>query len=184
MILGLGMLILGLGIQNPMMGALGILVEVAAAMVSPWIAFATFPVYVFLLLAYGGKEDERAEGMSTRYVVAGINGSLLGKQFALSPARAVLDFGTQANMVKLPEGTPGVSRHHCMVVLKNGEVFLTDLNSSYGTYLWQPSGQGPYANPQRIQAEVKYRLYDQTEFFLGSQNIAFQLKSVNAEMQL
>ena len=71
-----------------------------------------------------------------------------------------------------------------MVVLKNGEVFLTDLNSSYGTYLWQPSGQGPYANPQRIQAEVKYRLYDQTEFFLGSQNIAFQLKSVNAEMQL
>lgn len=40
---------------------------------------------------------------------------------------------TQNDLV-FPQGTPGVSRQHCRLILRNGALWLQDMNARYGTY--------------------------------------------------
>lgn len=58
------------------------------------------------------------------------------------------------------EGTPGVSGHHCSVTWdeSTGEFILTDLKSTYGTYL---------LNGQRLTPGVGQRLRAGDSFYLG-----------------
>lgn len=58
------------------------------------------------------------------------------------------------------DGTPGVSSHHCQVYYDEGEgVFVvTDLNSTYGTFL---------AGGQRLQPQVPTKLPPKSAFYLG-----------------
>ena len=58
------------------------------------------------------------------------------------------------------EGTPGVSKRHCSVSWNpdTGEFLVTDLNSSYGTYL---------LNGQRLEPNIPYHLKAGESFYVG-----------------
>lgn len=67
------------------------------------------------------------------------------------------------------EGTPGVSNRHCSVAFdeSTGEFIVTDLKSSYGTFL---------ANGQRMKQGVAYRLKSGEQFYLGSNENLIQVE--------
>lgn len=58
------------------------------------------------------------------------------------------------------DGTPGVSSKHCQVYYdqKDGQFVVTDLNSTYGTFL---------SNGQRIAPNTPVRLAPKSSFYLG-----------------
>ena len=58
------------------------------------------------------------------------------------------------------EGTPGVSRHHCQVSwdISKEEFILTDMRSTYGTYL---------NNGQKLNPGIPYHLRPGDSFYLG-----------------
>ena len=58
------------------------------------------------------------------------------------------------------EKTPGVSSRHCSLAYDNasGDFILTDLNSTYGTFL---------ANGQKLMPQTPYHLRVGEQFYLG-----------------
>lgn len=76
-------------------------------------------------------------------------------------------FGRRADcMVRLPDGTPGVSSCHCSLEWRQGVPVLIDLNSRYGTFL--ASGkQLPPNYPEPVAAG--------TRFYLGNTDNLFQI---------
>ena len=56
------------------------------------------------------------------------------------------------------DGTPGVSGRHCQVSFEQGQFVLTDLNSTYGTFL---------SNGQRVAPNTPMRLPPKSSFYLG-----------------
>lgn len=56
------------------------------------------------------------------------------------------------------DGTPGVSGRHCQVSFEQGQFILTDLNSTYGTFL---------SNGQRVAPNSPVRLPPKSSFYLG-----------------
>lgn len=65
--------------------------------------------------------------------------------------------------ITLPEGTAGVSRHHCRLEFRSGQLILTDLNSSYGTYI----------HGKRVPPNTPVALKSGSSFCLGSENCKF-----------
>lgn len=65
--------------------------------------------------------------------------------------------------VVLPEITSGVSRHHCKVEFRDGQLILTDLNSSCGTYI----------HGKRVPPNTPVILKSGSSFCLGSEQIKF-----------
>lgn len=56
------------------------------------------------------------------------------------------------------DGTPGVSSKHCQVSFEQGQFVLTDLNSTYGTFL---------SNGQRVAPNSPVTLPPKSSFYLG-----------------
>lgn len=67
------------------------------------------------------------------------------------------------------EGTPGVSNRHCSVAFDEsaGEFIITDLKSSYGTFL---------VDGQQMKQGVAYRLKSGDQFYLGSSENLIQVE--------
>lgn len=67
------------------------------------------------------------------------------------------------------ENTPGISARHCSVAwdASAGEFILTDLKSTYGTYL---------SNGQRLTPGVACRLQPGSTFYLGERNNAMRVE--------
>ena len=65
--------------------------------------------------------------------------------------------------IVLPEGTSGVSRHHCKLEYRSGQLILVDLNSTYGTYI----------HGKRIPANTPVALKPGSSFCLGSEKCRF-----------
>ena len=65
--------------------------------------------------------------------------------------------------IVLPEGMPGVSRHHCRLEFRSGQLILTDLNSSYGTYI----------HGKRVPPNTPVALKGGSSFCLGSEKCRF-----------
>lgn len=63
----------------------------------------------------------------------------------------------------LPENTSGVSRHHCKLEFRDGQLILTDLNSSYGTYI----------HSKRVPPNTPVALKPGSSFCLGSDKCKF-----------
>ena len=61
-----------------------------------------------------------------------ISGAGLGRRLALGTEPAIIGRDGQSTLVL---ASPDVSRRHCRVELKDGEVYATDLNSTNGTYV-------------------------------------------------
>lgn len=65
--------------------------------------------------------------------------------------------------IVLPENTSGVSRHHCKLEHRSGQLILVDLNSTYGTYI----------HGKRIPANTPVALKPGSSFCLGSEKCKF-----------
>ena len=101
------------------------------------------------------------------YALVGISGAYQGRQIPLQDSM-VLGRDKSSCTIQFPEDTPGISRTHCKLLYRNGEVYLQDLNSSYGTYL----GDG-----QKLSPGVEYRLPVNSTFYLAdrARGIEFRL---------
>ena len=95
--------------------------------------------------------------------IQGQSGAFAGRRFSINgQVRIGRDPG--GNDLVYPDGTPGISGRHCVVALSGGQVTLTDLGSSYGTFL---SG-GKRLTPNQ---PVTLRMGDR--FYLGSEKESF-----------
>ena len=105
---------------------------------------------------------------SQRPILKGLKGQFAGKSFDLS--RGAVVFGrdpASCNLVFNKE-TPGISSRHCQIVYDaaSGSFVLTDLGSSYGTYL---------ANGKKLEANKPERLAAGDAFCLADENVKFQI---------
>lgn len=66
--------------------------------------------------------------------IQGQSGAFAGRRFSLNGSVRI-GRDPNANDLVYPGGTPGISGRHCVVTLSGGQVTLTDLGSSYGTFL-------------------------------------------------
>lgn len=85
-----------------------------------------------------------------------------GMRISLQPGKQILIGTSRDNCsVVFKPGTPGVSRRHCSISwdAASGDFILTDLGSSYGTFL---------ENKQRLAQGVSTRLRPGDRFYLGS----------------
>ena len=102
-------------------------------------------------------------GPAQEYRVQGQSGTFAGRRFAVSgQVRIGRDPG--GNDLVYPDGTPGISGRHCVVTLSGGQVTLTDLGSSYGTFL---------AGGQRLAPNQPVPLHIGDRFYLGSEKESF-----------
>lgn len=89
-------------------------------------------------------------------------GALVGQSFALN---GTLRIGRDpaSNDVVLPPNTHGVSKIHCVVSLRDNEVWVQDLGSSYGTFV----------DGQRLTAHQSIRVSRGEKILLGSDRQCF-----------
>lgn len=99
--------------------------------------------------------------------LVGTEGVFAGRRFALEGALRLGRLPDQNDLV-FPADTTGVSGRHCVVRLTNGGATLTDLGSSFGTFL----GDGARLQPNQA---VELKVGD--SFTLGSQKQRFTLES-------
>ena len=67
--------------------------------------------------------------------------------------------------IALPSDAPGISRQHCKLEVRQGQLFLIDLGSSYGTYY----------HGQRIAPNTPTPVRVGSTFFLGSERYRFTI---------
>jgi len=100
-----------------------------------------------------------AYGMD-QYRLVGVSGDLAGRRFAIDrPLR--LGRNSQKVDVVFGENTAGVSGVHCMLTPAPDGVVLTDLGSSFGTFL---------ADGTKLTRDQHVTLTDGMEFWVGSRN--------------
>lgn len=102
---------------------------------------------------------------SVGYHLTGLSGPLTGKRYALT--RNVRIGRNSANDIVFPEGTPGISGSHCMLIPHGNCVYLTDLDSSYGTFL---------ENGTKLTPKTKYPLRKGDVFYLAGKGQSFRLE--------
>lgn len=98
-----------------------------------------------------------------------LSGPLMGQTYLLpGPYGNQLLFGRAADCsVRFPDGTPGVSGHHCVLRYNDrDELILEDLQSTYGTFL----GSG-----RRLPPNYPERVGGYERFFLGGTNVMFDI---------
>lgn len=94
--------------------------------------------------------------------VQGVSGYFNGRRF---PLEGQVSFGRDpSNSIVFPTGTAGVSANHCVVINNNGQLYIKDLGSSYGTAI---NGSVRLSPNQLTSLQVGDR------FSLGSENEAF-----------
>lgn len=95
--------------------------------------------------------------------IQGQSGAFAGRRFAINgQVRIGRDPGS--NDLVYPDGTPGISGRHCVVTLSSGQVTLTDLGSSYGTFL---------SGGQKLVPNQPVTLRVGGSFYLGSEKESF-----------
>ena len=94
-----------------------------------------------------------------------VSGPLSGQSYVLGSG--VLSIGTDpSNIVRLPAGTPGVSRRHCCVRWQSSAPQLVDLGSTYGTYL---------LDGRKLPPQYPTELAVGSRFYLGEPGCMFQI---------
>lgn len=99
--------------------------------------------------------------------LVGTEGVFAGRRFALEGTLRLGRLPDQNDLV-FPADTTGVSGRHCVVRLTNGGTTLTDLGSSFGTFL---------SDGTRLQPNQAVELKVGDSFTLGSQKQRFTLES-------
>lgn len=110
---------------------------------------------------------EPAATVRTSFVqVRGMSGYFQGKAF---PVSGQLKFGRDNNScnVVFPIDQPGISGTHCMLAPEADGVYLTDLGSSYGTFL---------ANGTKLTPHTPVRLHPGDAFYLAGEENLFAVE--------
>jgi len=100
------------------------------------------------------------------------SGAFAGRRFAIN-GQVRIGRNPGGNDLVYPDGTPGISGRHCVVALANGQVTLTDLGSSYGTFL----AGGRKLTPNQ---PVVLRIGDR--FYLGAEKESFVITGKGGSM--
>lgn len=95
--------------------------------------------------------------------IQGQSGSFAGRRFSIN-GQVRIGRDPAANDLVYPASTPGISGRHCVVTLSGGQVMVTDLGSSYGTFL---AGGRKLAPNQPTPLRIGDR------FYLGSEKESF-----------
>ena len=99
-------------------------------------------------------------------VLSGISGEISGQTYRIPAGRSTI-IGRNAG----PDGisltvSRSVSGQHCQLSWSNGNLYITDLNSTNGTWL----------NNQRLVPQQRYRIEDGSVIYLGNKNLGLRVK--------
>ena len=97
------------------------------------------------------------------YRIQGITGSFAGRRFAIA-GQLRIGRDPRRNDLVYPK-VPGVSGVHCRVAVVNGQVILTDLGSTYGTFV----------DGKRLAANAPMVLKEGQRFCLGNDTQVFEI---------
>ena len=95
--------------------------------------------------------------------VQGQSGAFAGRRFSIN-GQVRIGRDPSGNDLVYPDGTPGISGRHCVVTMSGGQLTLTDLGSSYGTFL---------AGGQKLLPNQPVPLRPGDRFYLGSEKESF-----------
>lgn len=124
---------------------------------------------VIVVFISKGKKKEPADSaqpklqenvQSKRAMIRSMSVQHNGMSYALGQTPVMIGRDAANCAIAFREGTPGVSKRHCSVSWNpdTGEFLVTDLNSSYGTYL---------LNGQRLEPNIPYHLKAGESFYVG-----------------
>ena len=100
-------------------------------------------------------------------VLVGVNGPLKNKRYPLSVGKDLfVGRDTRQCTVLFPDTTRGVSRIHCRIRFDGATAVITDLNSSYGTFV----------DGKKIPANTSVRLHRGLAVDIGSKENRFTLQ--------
>lgn len=100
--------------------------------------------------------------IQTNLTLKCVDGTMNGNSY---PIAGTLCIGRNAALCNIiyPEGEPGVSGMHCKIIPVNGQVQLTDMGSSAGTFI----------NGVRVLPNVSYPMPPGSSFYIGSPKNTF-----------
>lgn len=111
---------------------------------------------------YGASQGYGAAGGAWPTGVTAVSGPLAGRRIEVQ-GTLYLGRDPMRCQVVFPEGTPGVSSLHCELRRQGGQLYLTDLGSTYGTYR---NGVPVYRNqPVALNAGDRFYLGDPINAF-------------------
>ena len=97
-----------------------------------------------------------------------LSGPLRGQVYLIGKDGVTIGRDITCN-VRIPDGTPGVSRRHCCIRWQQGVPVLIDLGSTHGTF----QGDG-----RRLPPSYPTQLAAGSRFYLGTPNCLFQIALV------
>ena len=100
------------------------------------------------------------------YTVSGVAGLYLGQTVPIEDGDLVFGRDPKTCNLIFPASAAGVSRLHCIVKKRNGELLLTDCNSSCGTFL---------ENGARLAPGAETPLNLGQRFYLGNRETMFEV---------
>ncbi len=100
-------------------------------------------------------------------VLYGISGMYTGKSITLSRGETIFGRNHSVCNLPFPGNTPCISRRHCTLSYDGQAVWLSDDNSSYGTFL----GGG-----EKIKPGIKVQLKTGQRFYLANTKTMFELR--------
>lgn len=127
------------------------------------LAICILGVVIFFIIKSLRKEESAPASESPKPAIPeiiGVNGIYGNQRFAIDDTVILGRNSAKCNLV-YPANTPGISSVHCALQQKDGELYITDLGSSYGTYVGN----------NKLQPNQPYHLHDGETFYLaGSEN--------------
>lgn len=96
-----------------------------------------------------------------------LDGPMAGTRVSVGDKPLLLGRALEADL-QYPADTQGVSRRHCQISWQNGTLSLTDLGSTSGTFV---------RDKGRLQPNIPVALKDGDVIYLGSKQVALQLRS-------
>lgn len=127
----------------------------------PVLAIAAAGVAVAVLVIVLGKKKS---GGKAAYSIYACSGPMQGSSWPLS--KTVQVGRDPSCTIVYPANTTGISRNHCRFEVHKGEVTLTDLGSSYGTYI----------GGRRISPNMPVQIGKNTEICIGSEQVRLMLR--------
>lgn len=100
--------------------------------------------------------------IQTNLTLKCVDGTLNGSSYPIADTLCIGRNPAHCNII-YPEGEPGVSGMHCKITIVNGQVQLTDVGSSAGTFI----------NGVQILPKVPYQMSVGSSFYIGSPKNTF-----------